>query len=795
MAVATVQLPLLKACYVDKDNYSTHHQDDGNTWYNVVGKSDRINNKTYSDKRLYLGFDRMPAELRHKYVYCVQFKLQGKSDAGNYHIIEACRCAEDFDKDTLTYESAPVYDAWGSFGVISSTTAADYLFPTENDPTSISASDREKYAKYINPEYCKSVVVAYDNDSGQPIYIKTKLKNSSTPYILVTYNSEIDVDWKVNTPARSSSGTFYSGLNQTFTWSIEKADVTAFCAEGWEISSGKLQWRYSGESNWNDISGTVSADALSCSATVPAYTFQSGSTVELRSSAVSDSTTKYSDVITITTQASQITQQNSPTSGYRNPRNAITFSWYFAAGTERYAQQSATFYYKKSTDGSYTSQTISGSTPQSITIPANTFESGKTYKWYLSGTDASGVTSTTSVYSFSTAAGAAFATAVSPISTLEDKDSPITFIWTLGSTDGQAPSAVDLVWKLPSESDTDWHYLLTQATATTSYTAAADTFTAGEIQWKVVPYNIDGDAGTDSAVCSFICFGAPEAPVVYATEVPFSTIGWQETGQQAYEIMVDDKTYGPYFGTSDSFAIPEYLADGNHIIKVRIQGAYSLWSDWGETAAVIANEPGEEISLASVTDIDAILTWITAETTSDFFVYRDGVLIGHTTQATFTDRFALGAHKYTVVNKLSDGNYSISNEEECVISVEETYIASLDGGEWIPIEYTLKNDPEYAESLTASFIQLAGRPYPVVAASEYMDKQLSYSAVFLYTQAEHERKFAALFGRPAVIKLKNGDVNVCFISSWKRAGKLNYYTSYSFTVRMIDWEDFVDDTA
>ena len=505
----------------------------------------------------------------------------------------------------------------------------------------------------------------------------------------------------------------------------------------------------------------------------------------------------YDDSISI---GSSIKIANAPTSGYVNPRQSTSFSWIYEKDTssgydcfgEDYGQSSATFYWKTSSDESYTAGQISGTT-QGVTIPANTFPISSTIQWYVEGTDDGGTTSQTEVYSFSTSAGTVTSTPEAPINTIESNNEEITFEWSYSSADGFPPSRYILRWREMGEQQ--WNELLDSTTVVTSYTAPANTFPAGEIQWSVLPYNIDGVAGTGTTA-SFISFGAPEAPSVTATEVPFVTVSWQAEDQQAYKITVDDKTYGPYFGTEKQFVMPEYLEDGTHTITVSIMGTYALWSQAGSVTVTIANEPGEDIELAKEDGIEPRLVWETEEATGDFYIYRNGKLVGHTTESFFYDRFAAGQNSYQVVNKLTSGNYSISEEVTGTVLIAGTCIAALDGGEWIQIDYsrTDQRDPEFSEEIETAYNHLAGLEFPSAVIGTYKNTSMSFSALFLAEQELLQKAFRSLFGMPVIMKLRDGSVYVGIIDAWTRKPFRLWYTEYTFTLRRIAYEDYIDDT-
>lgn len=506
----------------------------------------------------------------------------------------------------------------------------------------------------------------------------------------------------------------------------------------------------------------------------------------------------YDDSISI---GSNIKVANAPTSGYVNPRESTSFSWIYEKDTssgydcygDEYGQSSATFYWKKSSDESYTAVQISGTT-QGVTIPANTFPIGSAIQWYVEGTDDGGTTSQTDVYSFSTSAGAVTATPVSPKNTIESNNASITFRWNYSSPDGFAPSRYKFRWKLASASE--WTTIVDSTDVVNEYTFPAYTFPAGEIRWGVVPYNIDGVQGTGTST-TFICFGAPEAPVVSAESTPFSTVTWQASDQQAYKIKVDDVIYGPYFGTEKTFEIPNKLENGEHRVSVAVLGTYALWSEWGTSIINVQNVPGEEIVLGGNGGVDVFLSWATAEETSDFLIFRDNVQIGRTAEISFTDRYAAGEHTYKVINRLSDGNYSESNEVTLDTNIDGTYISLLSGGEWLKIKYMLKSasDQEYEESVETVYNHFAGDHYPSASISNYYERSLKYSAVFPFTEEADHAKFKAMLKRPVIMKFEDGNIVIGVIDSWTVLHRKHYYTAYTFSLRQIEWEDYVDDTT
>lgn len=736
----------------------------------------------------------MPRNLRHNVLIGFSCTLylrtvnpgQSTGNAG----VEIRYAKNDFDPDTLTYNNAPASPVDGNV-----TTVWRRLTPTQESAGDISSGYIQNPGK-ISVVLSRRALIFYDYTSSGVFYayIKKELADGeSLPYFTITYDDATKIRSKISYNNSQLTGTINPGVAKTLTWDLIKdiSYVTGYCAEEvWDQVSAVFSYRVQGQSEWQ----TKSVSGNTKSITLPAYTFSTGQTYEYQITVTDeDGTVSSTNVYTVTADATKVTPTNAPTSGYANPRNPISFGWVYQTSSGAAGAGDTSLFWRVAGSGTWTEvQAAHGA--NSVTIPANTFPVASTIQWYLSGTDASGYASQTSVYSFSTAAGTITSTAVSPSNSIQSNNQPMTFRWTYSSPDGFAPTRYKFLWKLAT--DADWTTLLDETTVVKEYTFPAYTFPAGEIRWMVVLYNIDGVSGTGNSA-SFICYGAPDAPVVYATEVPFSTVSWQASDQQAYKIKVDDRIYGPYFGADKSFDLPYLLEDGEHTIGVSAVGTYALWSEWGEAVINVQNVPGDEIVLGGVGGIDAFLSWVTAEETSDFMVFRDDVQIARTAGITFTDRFATGEHTYKVINRLPNGNYSESNEVTMDMDIDGTYIALLSGGDWLKIKYMLKDqsDPQYEDAIETTYNHLAGSEYPSVVISRYRNRTVSYSAVFLFNQDGERKTFESMFKQPVIIKFKDGTVFVGVLDSWSKKPVKEYYTSYTFSVTQADFEDYVDDTT
>lgn len=503
-------------------------------------------------------------------------------------------------------------------------------------------------------------------------------------------------------------------------------------------------------------------------------------------------------------QTSKIAYKSGPKSGYSNPRKATTFQWAFnpvdstiVCADDNFAQASATFYWKASTDSSYTSVAITGDT-KTVTIPANTFPTASTIQWYVSGTDEDGTTTQTDVFSFSTAAGTASATCVSPVQSVEDGSAPITFRWSLSSTDGQTPSRIRSSWRKETDPDDDqyWHNLFDTTNIGNSFIVPANTFPAGEIRWNIRVWNIDGVEGNRDYK-TFICVAAPDAPEgLQATEVPLTTISWQSAEQQAYEISIDGVIVKRYFGTDVySWKVQEPLSEGDHVISVRVQGQYGFWSQPSEIAITVAG-PKNTTVLNGEFETDAVLKTGTYSPSYEIRWYRDGKFIGTSrgdgeNPASFVDRHVLGSHSYFTRRFYNNGeDYDQSKTISGTMEAKETLIAPYDGSaEWLSLRLSENRDNEetFTWEKAHAMQRVKGAVYQQVEGSDFESLSANYNCSFL--DENDMRRFEALKGKVVILKSRGKNVIVGMMALISKRVK-RFYTTYTFSIDQIHVEDY-----
>lgn len=631
--------------------------------------------------------------------------------------------------------------------------------------------------------------------------------------------------------------------------------------------------------------------------------------------------------ITVTYSAvSQVVAVNSPTSGVYNAAAARTFTVRLDASGPVHTPfqiQTASFFWRSGETGEFTELAMTpGGNTAAVEIPAGTFPSGR-IEWYASATDTTERTTETPHYVLTALQTAVEATPLSPINTIESGSGPITFRWTYGSLDGAPQGRAQLQYSRDGETWTDEHIFADITGEQTTYIAEQGTFPGGPIFWRVRSYNDAGTAGPWSAAVSFVSYSAPLVTGVTGDGKPFATITWQADGQEAYEIGIGDKTYGPYYGADvRSFTLPFLRNNGSYTIRVRAQNQYGLWSQWAENEMLISNvyrstfayhtEDGENavikidstaatvapmitrqpqdvqgtegtviisVDVASISPIpgetvlpsrqwyyrdqggewtpisggsgDAITVTcaeningrqyrcrvynnlynyvgeiysrtatyyyaapnkvlgnpITGEFRSEtgyFLITRDYEPIAKTYSPEFTDRVALGTHKYQVMQVLMNGYYALgvrfvppptTAAPTITASVTCPAIAPLEGGDFLSLKLSENSDREVriTEAREVEWTQYAGADYPSAEIGEGKSKAVALDVSALMSDEDFAKAFTALLGKDVIVKTPDGSVVIGPLEALDLRAPRSH-RSWTFGVTQMEWSGFIDES-
>lgn len=483
----------------------------------------------------------------------------------------------------------------------------------------------------------------------------------------------------------------------------------------------------------------------------------------------------------------------SPASGYVDEKKSKYFSWGVTKSSARTYSDvsmgaSAVFQWREGTSG--TVQSIQASSLTGVTVPANTFPTTGNFQWRVKLTAGSGVVKYSDWKTINTTEPLSTSIADSPKNEVISDANEIQFSWNYSSPVGSPQSGADLqynnngVW-------TDFANVTGEGRTTN---VQASIFSGGEVTWRVRTYNGDNEPGSWSDTATFILIAAPPAPAISVDQKPFTEISWQSANQQAYKITLDGELIKKAYGTDKAYYFSLPLEDGQHTVGVSVQGAYGLWSQEALASFNVENDPGEgELVLMSQSGIDAELSWETEGTADFFLIFRDGKAIGKTSGTSFADRLAAGVHGYSVVMKLTDGNYVRSNTANAWSGSKTPSICEFPGGQWVELKLSERSNSEqnYSYTRIATSRHVMGAEYPVIEMSEFSDMSASYDAAFV--DVEDAREFERLKGKIVLIKSRAEEPIVAAMTALeKKTG--DFYLSYTFTVQRIHWEDFTDET-
>lgn len=493
----------------------------------------------------------------------------------------------------------------------------------------------------------------------------------------------------------------------------------------------------------------------------------------------------YSDYVVNESVAAAISV--SPSGGYVSPTASNVFSW----GVEQAGavpQTRAELKWRSGTSGAFQTITINGAT-QSYTFPANAFPKG-TIQWSVTVYTEVGASISSAVISLYTQEPGATVEALEPNGTVIESTSPILFRWSHIVETGTAQTKAELQW---SADKSTWTALATITGSAQSWTAPANTFTAGTRYWRVRTYNSDNVASAWSNAATFICVGAPAAPVVVIQELsPRPRISWQVEGQQAYQVeLVGIYSDGTRFGTDKQWQSPLYLADGDYTVRVRVQNEYGFWSAWGVAPLQIINTPGSAITLTTEAGREVTLAW--AASGFDYYiVYRDGAAIARTTKPLYTDRTSIGKVKYQVRGCYADSaNYSLSDTVTVTVSTPSVCLYDLDAGQWVDLRYDASAHRSTAYSLARDiqYMQLSGRTYPVAERSEFVQRSLRVACV-CFTAADRARMLSIL-GHLVCVKTPEGNMVTGYVANLSETSD-DFFSTYGFDVAQADAKEEID---
>lgn len=314
------------------------------------------------------------------------------------------------------------------------------------------------------------------------------------------------------------------------------------------------------------------------------------------------------------------------------------------------------------------------------------------------------------------------------------------------------PSAVPSVFDLQYSSNGGevWSDLTQAYTASVSdgvytYTAAAGTFPAGVVIWRVRP-RVSGHVYDSWAQESFTVKVQASTSSVTCNGLPNPTVSWASSSQIAYQVRFANYDSGAIYGAETSHVIPYIYADGVYPVQVRTQASDGTWSEWTEIEYVtITNKPVVgTITLTAIRSAHAVtLKWIVIKPWTKYILYRNDVPIYVGTAREFTDIGATGECRYYV--RAMQGNYYGQSSVKVVDATPAVdCMYDMTDEKWIPLKYSSAvRTRSYSETVNAVYRYYAGRRYPAAFVDGTRDRQLNVSYCFK-TLADADTVYAAL---------------------------------------------------
>lgn len=687
----------------------------------------------------------------------------------------------------------------------------DFKFVLEPSSTPITSRNLEvalfdadpTFDSQLNPIQKKTDTTVYNQTTNAETDFDQISITRNQAYIVVSettrpYNAYYRITHATATitalVASAPSVTALAPKNQTMQGNSTIRFSWSFSGDG-NMSESALDWSPD-NSTWNTLDYAVSNTYKD----IDAMTFPRGVVywrVRVKSSYDLWSSYAYANFTAVYTAQSQIIPVNSQTSGFVPAGTDLTFSAAMEASgpiKPPFSISAASFYWRSGSAGDYNQVAMTVSADgltASTTITAGVFPEG-TIQWYISGTDDTGRTTETELYTITVLYADVVATAISPSGTVKNTANEITFAWNFQSLNGSTQDGAELEY---SVNGTIWLTLGSVDDDSTRYTAAAGTLPGGTLWWRVKAFSTGGDESPWSNPVSFVALGAPVVLAVTGDGKPFLAIAWQTSGQVAYQINIDGTVYGPYYGPDVRHYTAQLpLASGLHTIAVAAQNQQGLWSAWAASDVSVAASSEPEFTLTAESGESISLSWTGDPAFYD--VFRDDKKIARTTLTTYTDRAVLGEHVYKIVQVLAGGQYAQSNTATATASVNCPMIGLLSGGDFLRL--SLSEDQNRTQSITRSaqvvYTYLSGGRFPVAEIGETEDLTVTGDVSWMHEDADRAAAFEAMLKKPVIYKTPGGVCVVGVLQGFERNDPL-WWKTYRFSVRRMEWEDYINATG
>ncbi len=300
----------------------------------------------------------------------------------------------------------------------------------------------------------------------------------------------------------------------------------------------------------------------------------------------------------------------------------------------------------------------------------------------------------------------------------------LTFRWSFNTLTLSRQKGYLLQWR--KAEDSNWYILSSETTERSTYTAHANTFPTGQIEWRLRTID-EIDQVSDFSASLFIVKGKPSLPVITSIKNDALTvIEWTASDQVGYEAEIKkngEVIYKSNKSTKETILKPNlFLQDGDYELRLRTINSYSLWSSFASRIFTIkTSKPNKPNVLVSV---NGDLVNITAEfDTSAAYLYRmdpeETILVAKLTNKKYIDTaIRCNVHSKYFVRAYS-GGFTDSNQVTA-LALTDGFIVS-DKNDFVRVDLSEERFIPFTEELSKEFdlVEYSGRIDPVVEDGEH----------------------------------------------------------------------------
>lgn len=303
-----------------------------------------------------------------------------------------------------------------------------------------------------------------------------------------------------------------------------------------------------------------------------------------------------------------------------------------------------------------------------------------------------------------------------------------------------------------------------------------------------------------SKTVEFKVQGKPPLPTFtsgnrFMTSLP--VISWDTQEQQGYllEILKDDIivwTTKWQNGLVTRQKVLKILEDGTYKARLKIINVFTIESDYAIQEFTVSTNEVTEISLqAAQIDKYIQLTWDNINDTFNvFFIIRDGIYIGKTSETIYNDYTACNKHDYVIVGLNFNNVAKYSNLVNIGCSIDGCVMATVDNlTDMINVGHVVNNyNFSGSINLTGEAIYCTGREKPVMVWGEH--SQATYTLKFI--DDENYFRFIEMCKRRQVFCYRDRNQKLFLSVNTPKYDLDNILAEYNITALEVDYSEVVD---